>query len=167
MAAADPNSGTLQGPILSGVIPGLNTRIKALQGAGQWEVLDTSSHSLKAAQAVEIYGGQREESSGQFLGFVVEANAGQLDDAESHLQLRIWRYLREGGGIDEFSVPLPDAFTVPTGSAIFITGSQILPRRALTETERRFYDPLKVLHLLATEEYRHGATELLIMIEPR
>jgi hypothetical protein len=167
VSAADLNSGILQGPILSGVVPGLGARIKALHNAGQWETLDSSSHSLKAAQAVEIYGGQREESSGHFLGFVVEAHPRQLDDTESQIQLRIWRSLREGGGIDEFSVPLPDAFTVPTGSAIFISGSQILPRRTLSEAERRFYHPLKVLHLLATEEFRQGSTELLIMIEPR
>jgi len=168
LSNAEPNSGTLQGPFLAGVVQGLSARIKHYQGSSQFESLDSSSHSIKAAQTAEFYGGQRDESTGQFLGFMVEVIPTQLDENESHLQLRIWRSLRDSSGqLDEVSIPLPDSFTVPHGAGIFVTGSQLLPRKTLSEQERRLYDPLKVLHVMATEEFRQSLADLIIFIEPK
>lgn len=168
VGAADPGSGTLQGPFLSGVVQGLNTRIKAYQSSSQLESLDSSSHSIKPAQASEFYGGSRDETTGQFLGFMVEVIPTQLDENETHLQVRVWRSLRDANGQpEEVSVPLPESFTVPHGAGVFVTGSSLLPRRTLNDQERRLYDPMKVLHVMATEEFRQSLTDLVIFIEPK
>ena len=55
---------------------------------------------------------------------------------------------------------------LPRGGGAFISGSYLLPRRT-TEQDRRFYDPLKVLHVLAKDEFLKGLSEFVIFIEPR
>jgi hypothetical protein len=169
ISAAEPQSGTLQGPILTGVIQSFATKIKPIQTPGQYDVLDSSSHSIKATQPVEIFGGQRDETSGLFIGFAVETIASHLDENESHLQIKVWRYLRDSNGQgEEFSVPLPDSFSVPSGGGVFIAGSQLLPHRTnLSDADRRFYDPIKIIRLITTEEFRQGLAELVIFIEPK
>jgi hypothetical protein len=165
-ANSDPRSASSQGSIFSGVVANFQARLKTAQNAGDWEILDSSTHPLKANQVVEFYGGQREETTGQFLGFVVELMPTQLDDNESHVNLRTWRYMREAGNqVEEFSIPLPENVTIPHGGGAFIAGA--LTKRSLNDADRRFYDPLKILHLLATEEYRQGTTDFVIYIEPR
>lgn len=162
-ANADPRTASSQGNIIFGVVPNAAARLRAVHA----EVLDSSSRSLKVNQATEFYGGNREETTGQFLGFVVEVTPTQLDDGESHVQARIWRYLREAGNqVEPFSVPLPESIVIPKGGAAFIAGS--LPRRPnMTDLDRQFYEPLKVLRMMAQDDFRSGATELVIFIEPR
>ena len=123
---------------------------------------------MKASETVEFYGGQHEQTTGQFLGFVIEAVPTTIDENETHLQLRIFRYLREANQqIEEFAVPMPDGLTIPHGAGAFVSGSYLLPRRGLSEPEKKFYDPIKVLHVLATDEFNRGISDLVILIEPK
>lgn len=156
-----------QGAFNIGVLPAFASKMKSLSASGGIDALDTSSRALKISDAIEFYGGQREDSTGQFLGFVVEAVPTQMDENETHLQVRVFRYLRDTNGqVEEFSVPMPEQITVPHGGGVFVSGSFLLPRRA-SEADRRFYDPLKVLHLLAKDDFLKGLTDFVITIDPR
>jgi len=160
-------SNTEPGPtIASGVVANFAAKMKSAQSSDGYALLDQSTRPIKLNQVIEFYGGQREETTGQFLGFVMELTPTQIDENDTNFQLRAWRYMRDNGSqVEEFSIPLPETFKVPTGGGVFIVGA--LPKRVLSEAERHFYEPLKVLNLLSTDDYRSGATDLVIYIEPK
>lgn len=165
-ASADRRTASLQGSFNTGVVPNIGAKIKAAQGV--IEQLDSSSRSIKANESVEFYGGQRDDQTGTFLGYVIEAVPTQIDENETHLQVRLFRYLRDPSGQpEEFAVPMPESLTIPRGAGAFVSGSFLLPRRNLTEQERTFYGPLKVLRVLTREEFIKGISDLVILIEPR
>ncbi len=167
IASADPRSSGSQGPIYAGVVPNLQTKLKNAQSSGLLNLLDSNSRMVRTAQNAEFYGGQRDEA-GQFLGFMVDVTPQQLDDNEAQLQVRVWRYLREVDAnpqVSEFALPLPELMSIPSGGGAFIAGA--LPRRTLSESERRYYDSIKVLRTLNSEEFRSGATDLIIIVEPK
>lgn len=166
IASADPNNTVAIGPVTVGVLARAPQKLRALQSTEYWEMLDSSSRALNSDQPAEFYGGQRDMNSGQFIGFLVEITPSSLGSTEAVMHLRVWRYLRESAGIDVFSVPLPETITIPKGGAAFITGA-LFSKRVNSAEERRFYAPLKVMHILASEPYRNNLTDLLIVIEPR
>lgn len=163
---ADPNSITSIGPVTLGTVPQATNRLRALQTTEYWQMLDSSSRSVQVGQPVEFYGGQREPTTGHFLGFVVEVTPSDYDEANTLMHLRILRYLREGTEIDVFVVPIPETVAIPRGGGAFVSGA-LFSKRANSREERQFYDPIKVLHILATEPYRNNLTDLLIFIEPQ
>lgn len=164
---ADPRTVSTQGSIVSGVLPNIQSRLKVAQGTEGWDQLDSSTRPLKLNQVVEYYGGQRDETVGQFLGFVIELTPTLIDENEVRFQLRSWRYLRDATPtqVEEFSIPTPESFSIPRQGGAFIAGA--LPHRTLGEPERRFYEPLKVLRLLSSDEFRNGQFDFVIYLEPR
>lgn len=166
MALADPRSTATYGPVSTAVIPQIANRLRALQSTEYFEMLDAGSRNIKGTQGLEFYGGQRDEASGQYLGFVIDVVPGQLDEAiEPVFHTRAWHYLREGAGTQEFAVPLPESFTIPKGGGAVIVGALGIKRNS--ESDRRLYDPIKVLHILSTDAYRNGLSDLVIVIEPK
>lgn len=165
-ASVDKRTAQILGSFNTGFIAGFSAKIKSLTGAGLDSLLSTEN-PIKLSETIEFYGGQREETTGQFLGFVVQVLPTQLDENETHLQVRIFRNLRDSSGqIEEFSVPLPDQLNIPHGSGVVISGNFLLPRRA-SEADRRFYDPLKVLHIFAKDDFVKGLSDFVILLEPR
>lgn len=167
VASADPRSLSNQGPIVSGILSNFASHLKAVQSSDYWSILDQTTRPIKLNQLVEFYGGQREETLGQFFGFVLELTPTQLDDnGDSHIQVRGWRYLHDNGpSAEEFSIPLPENMVIPHGGGAFISGT--LPKRQLSEAERHFYDALKVVGLLSNDDYRSGNSDLVIFIEAK
>lgn len=150
------------GPVSVGVLGDISKRMQALRSTEYFEVLDSSSQQLKNKQPAQFLGGQREETTGQFLGLAFEVALSE--SVVGDYQIHGWHYLREGMGVQETSIALPDNLSIPKGSAAFIVGA--LPART-SEQDRRFYDPIKVLHIFASEPFKNGLTELLVIIQPR
>lgn len=164
LTLADRRTSQLQESFNIGVVNSLSAKIKSFSNMNS---LDSTSRGLKANEAMEFYGGQREESTGQFLGFVVEALSTLIDENETRLQIRIFRYLRDSNGqVEEFAVPMPDQISVPRGAGLFISGAYLLPRK-VSESDRRFYSPLKVLHVLSKDEFLKGNSDFVIFVEPK
>ena len=166
VASADPRATAAMGPFTTGVVSQVANKFKALQSTEYFELLDSSTRGIKINQPVEFYGGQRDSASGTFLGFVIEVTAVQFDENDSHLHLQVSRYMREGTELDSMAIPVPDTIVIPRGGGAFISGA-LFNKRASTPIERQLYDPIKVLHILATEAYRSNYTDLLILVEPK
>ena len=166
---ADVQSPSSSGPYYSGVITNLASHLHNGKNSGDWKEVDSSQpQSLKIGKTAPVFRTLSEDVSQIPYGFTIKVTPTSLDDSGSVVHIEISRVMNDSSAepqLDEFTIPLPDSFTIPKGGAAFVIGT--LPHRLLQAAEEKLYGSLPIFKVLRSESYRAGATDFAIFIEPK
>jgi hypothetical protein len=164
---AEDRGASTYGAVKAAVITGIDARLKAAKDALAWNQLDaTDSQAMRAGQSIHVFRGS--EYSGQQFGLMIRALPGSQDETGTPLRIEIISKLLDSSAnpsIEEIKVPVPDAYVLPKGGAVLISGA--LPRRALQPVETRLYGTAEIFRVFRSENYRAGFSEFVILIESK
>lgn len=151
------------GHVLSGIVGQLDNRLKSAGNA----VRKIDSHgpeALRLNSPIEITRSTPDEAARLSL-YILPI---QQDENITRLQIDILRSMRDPNAvppIEDVTLPIPNDYVIPKGGAAFFAG--VLPRRPLSESEENRFRGVHILNLLTTEAYKSGATDLVVIIEPK